>query len=64
MNLRAAIAETVFVSDTNERIAVTASYGISSFPVDAVSKVDMIMAADKAMYEVKEGNRDGVKVSD
>lgn len=61
MNLRAAIAATVYMSDTNERIPVTASYGISTFPVDAMTKVDMIKAADSAMYEVKEASRDGVK---
>lgn len=62
MNLRNTIAKHPFLTDTGERLAVTASFGIASFPEDADSKRDLIQAADTAMYEVKESTRDGVKV--
>lgn len=62
MNLRRLIADASFTSDTGERLEVTASYGIASFPVDATSKRSLIQFADNAMYDVKESTRDGVKM--
>jgi len=61
--LRDVIAENNFVSDTGERLAVTASYGISAFPADADSKRNLIQIADNAMYEVKQSSRDGISMS-
>ncbi|OGR29113.1 MAG: diguanylate cyclase [Desulfuromonadales bacterium GWD2_54_10] len=60
--LRGIIAGHHFLADTGERIAVTASYGIATFPEDADSKRGLIQAADQAMYQVKESTRDGVRV--
>lgn len=62
MNLRSAIAKHHFFTDTGEQLVITASFGIASFPDDADSKRGLVQAADKAMYEVKESTRDGVKV--
>jgi diguanylate cyclase (GGDEF)-like protein len=39
---------------------VTASIGISNYPVNAVVKEDLIQAADHALYQAKEGGRDRV----
>jgi diguanylate cyclase (GGDEF)-like protein len=59
-NFRGVVAKHHFLADTGERIMVTASYGIATFPEDAGSKRDLIQAADRAMYHVKETTRDGV----
>lgn len=61
-NLRRLVSRNHFMSDTGERIKVTASYGIASCPVDADSKESLIKAADNAMYDVKGDSRDGVKM--
>lgn len=62
-NLREVIAQNVFISDTGERLSVTASYGISAFPVDADNKRNLIQVADNAMYEVKQSSRDGIRMA-
>lgn len=60
-NLRESVAEHRFLADNGERLGVTASYGIATFPADADSKRGLIQAADQAMYQVKESTRDGVR---
>jgi diguanylate cyclase (GGDEF)-like protein len=61
-NLRNRLKEHRFLADSGLHIAITASFGIATFPVDAQSKLDLIRVADRAMYEVKESTRDGIKV--
>jgi diguanylate cyclase (GGDEF)-like protein len=39
---------------------VTASIGVSNYPVNALLKEDLIQAADHALYQAKEGGRDSV----
>ncbi len=53
--------ETRFVSDDDEPIRLTASFGVASFPDDADSRAGLIKAADIAMYEAKSGGRAGVR---
>ena len=43
-------------------IVVTVSVGCAVFPVDAENPVDMLRAADSALYEVKHCGRDGYAV--
>lgn len=50
-----------FLTDSGERIEVTASFGAATFPDDAVDRTSLIRAADSAMYDAKEGGRDGVR---
>jgi len=42
-------------------IAVTASFGVASFPQDGLHSGDLITAADKAMYAAKRGGRNQVR---
>lgn len=60
-NLLDAMRETHFVSDDNDPITLTASFGVATFPDDADSRADLIRAADSAMYEAKAGGRAGVR---
>lgn len=61
-NLRQKIKAHSFTASKGQRISITASFGIATFPDDAQTKLDLIRLADKAMYEVKETTRDGIKV--
>ncbi|HEY6872195.1 MAG TPA: sensor domain-containing diguanylate cyclase [Geobacteraceae bacterium] len=51
-----------FLAEDGYRIHITASFGIAAFPEDAQTKIDLISLADRAMYEVKAGSRDGIKM--
>jgi len=53
--------ETPFVSDNKDPIALTASFGVATFPDDAATPGDLIKAADIAMYAAKAGGRAGVR---
>lgn len=56
-----AMRETHFVSDDNALIALTASFGVATYPDDADNRAGLIKAADSAMYEAKAGGRAGVR---
>lgn len=49
-----------FQADSGETIVMTASFGVATYPDDAPDKTELIRAADAAMYEAKEGGRNGV----
>ena len=51
-----------FLAEEGRRIRVAASFGIACMPADAQTKADLIRFADRAMYDVKETTRDGVKM--
>jgi diguanylate cyclase (GGDEF)-like protein len=44
--------------------AVTASIGVSNYPINALSKEDLIRVADQALYIAKKGGRDRVAYVD
>jgi diguanylate cyclase (GGDEF)-like protein/PAS domain S-box-containing protein len=46
----------------SREIMVTISVGCAVFPVDAENPVDMLRAADKALYDVKHRGRDGYAI--
>lgn len=60
-HLLAVMKQTSFVSDDNTPIALTASFGVATFPDDANNRAGLIKAADCAMYEAKAGGRAGVR---
>lgn len=58
--LRAAI-EAAPVNHGDTSIAVTASFGVARFPQGGRTSVELLAAADKAMYAAKRGGRNQVK---
>lgn len=59
-DVRKGIEEDVMVVHDGERLQVTASLGVASFPLDGEDVVTLIAAADKALYRAKEGGRNQV----
>jgi len=59
--LRETLNKTKFSGGDDHAISITASYGIASFPGDALNKEELIQLADSAMYEVKRCGRDGIR---
>jgi diguanylate cyclase (GGDEF)-like protein len=57
--LRAAIERNVFLLRRSEK-RVTASFGVSSFPEDGKSPQDLLLAADRSLYEAKRSGRNRV----
>ncbi len=54
------IRETTWLKDHNMEIRITASVGVSSYPIDSTSKTELLHLADEAMYLVKNTSRDSV----
>lgn len=54
--LRTSLKENSFSHD----IKVNASFGVATFPDDALNKEDLVRAADQAMYRIKNSTRDGL----
>jgi diguanylate cyclase (GGDEF)-like protein len=59
--LRQALNLHEFHPDKNLSLKITASFGVATYPEDAQSALDIIRAADQAMYKVKQSTRDGVR---
>ena len=55
------VLKTEFSSDDNIKICLTASFGVATFPLDATSKLELIRAADIAMYDAKAAGRGTVR---
>src|SRR5947208_9737734 len=51
--VRKAFVSATFTLEPNIDISITASFGIATYPVHAVTKEDLIRQADQAMYRVK-----------
>lgn len=64
IQLREALNNRAFSGGGNHDIRITASFGIASFPADALSKDELIRLADEAMYQVKRSGRNGIHCSD
>ncbi len=61
--LRNKLKQHVFMEEEGYHIKITASFGISSYPDDALEKLDLLRLADNAMYRVKETTRDGIQTA-
>lgn len=57
---REALREHLFLKSKQLKVKMTASFGISTFPEDGRTIDQLIAAADRAMYLIKKGDKDGV----
>lgn len=58
--IRAAVEQTVFLSDSGTPAKVTITLGVATFPMHAVSASNLIELADKALYQGKAAGRNRV----
>jgi len=58
--IRARLADTVYLVDRGLQVKVTASLGVAAFPVDAASPRGLLALADEAMFWVKGRGKNAV----
>jgi diguanylate cyclase (GGDEF)-like protein len=58
--LRDVLAQATVVAESGARVAVTASFGVASFPDDAKGATELLEAADRAMYTAKAAGKNRV----
>ncbi len=58
--LRNRLKQTPLLKKEGLNLRITASFGIASYPEDVSTKEELIDAADRAMYKVKNTSRDGI----
>jgi diguanylate cyclase (GGDEF)-like protein len=63
VRIRERVAEHVFLETDGFCVRLTASVGVATLPDVAGSAEELIRAADKAMYKVKEAGKDGIHVA-
>ncbi|HXI12090.1 MAG TPA: GGDEF domain-containing protein [Thermoanaerobaculia bacterium] len=61
--VRRAIAEEPFRLENDLSIAISASFGIATYPLHAVTKEELISAADAAMYRVKSTTKNAIEIA-
>lgn len=61
--IRKSITGSPIVLDPNIQVAITASFGIATYPTHAASKEDLIRQADAAMYRVKTGSKNAIGIA-
>ena len=54
------IRETLWLTDSNLNVRITASVGVAAYPTDSKTKAELLHLADEAMYVVKNSSRDSV----
>ena len=61
--IRERIAAHKFLSEDNLNLHLTASVGVATLPDVAASAEELVQAADKAMYRVKDSGKNGILVA-
>jgi len=51
--IRATLAQTIFTGGRNLNLCLTASFGVAAYPAHANSAQELVVAADRAMYDAK-----------
>ncbi len=62
-HLRHRILETVYLAGSGLNIRLTASFGIATVPDDAQDVEGVLALADKALFSVKQGGKDGIQTT-
>jgi diguanylate cyclase (GGDEF)-like protein len=61
--IREKIAATRFLAGQGLDIHLTASIGVATLPDVAASAEELVQAADKAMYQVKDSGKNGIQAA-
>ena len=61
--IRKSIEERIFLSEMGHEVRLTASFGVASFPDHAQTREELLQKADRAMYEVKDREKNGVALA-
>jgi diguanylate cyclase (GGDEF)-like protein len=61
--IRQNIEARTFLSQLGHEVRLTASFGVSSYPEHGQSREELIQKADRAMYEIKEKEKNGVALA-
>jgi len=61
--LRRRMLETVYLAGSGRNIRLTASFGIATVPDDARDVEGVLALADKALFSVKQGGKDGIRTT-
>ena len=51
------------IDPKTDGVALTASFGVASFPLHGKNKAELIKAADQAMFRVKDDAKNGIVVA-
>lgn len=60
--IRLRMSQTEYLADQGHPVRLRASYGISTYPDDAVDMTHLLNLADKAMFDIKKRGKDAVCV--
>jgi diguanylate cyclase (GGDEF)-like protein len=58
--IRSRMGQTVYLSDLRHEVNLRASFGVATYPNDATEMKELLSAADRTMFDVKEEGKDGV----
>ena len=61
--VRERVAAHSFLADDGFNIHLTASVGVATLPDVAASADELVAAADKAMYQVKDSGKNGIQAA-
>jgi diguanylate cyclase (GGDEF)-like protein len=61
--IRSRIKQTVYLAGHGHQVTLSASFGIATFPDDAANVTGLLALADRAMFDVKEAGKDGIKMA-
>ena len=61
--IRERIAAYLFLAEDALNLRLTASVGVATLPDVAASADELVQAADKAMYAVKESGKNGIQAA-
>ncbi len=59
--IRARMKQTVYLANHGHRVSLRASFGIATYPDDAMDITALLASADRAMFEIKGRGKDAVK---
>ena len=61
--VRQRLAATPFLMEETGGVEITASFGVSSYPVHALTKEELVRKADEAMYAVKINQKNSIQIA-